>query len=321
MEFDLRDLDRIIFSNRNSIMMLSGREEEILVGPSVNDCIDACGGYVEGLGTEARFEFISDFLQVNETLLIVVDRSNFCLRKLDRETRQTSTFAGICRISGFGTLIYPTSIIKDVRNSNRLLFADSGTIKSVDLANGGTKTLLSTHDRSEVKSMLFAWGSEDLLLGFETHITIVNAKLFEERFTTLTGSTWKGGTDGGLKEARYSFLVDLVYLSSTILLAADAFNNKLRIINTKDDSVASILLRCIINETTIEISMLCPRVPVSLLVGEDLIYVGQQNGIATISCEYNFLSNANCLICYNYDVAIASKLGRNLVEVSVKLNF
>lgn len=80
-------------------------------------------GYQEGVGSSAKFRVIEGIRLWNRTLLLVSDSGNHCLRYVERMSKRTGTFVGLCSSSGFingvGTdarLDYPIDLVPDRTN-------------------------------------------------------------------------------------------------------------------------------------------------------------------------------------------------------------
>ena len=107
--------NNIIFSDYHALKTTDGNDTYNIAG------IATQSGYVEGVGTVARFNFITSFLQLSTNRILITDYNNLCVRSLDRITNETMTFVGNCTNSGNkdGTdalLSRPQKIIVDIKN-------------------------------------------------------------------------------------------------------------------------------------------------------------------------------------------------------------
>ena len=123
--------DNIFFSDSSALKTTDGTDTYNIAGIATQQ------GYVEGVGTVARFFYIISFLQLSTDRVLITDFWNHFVRSLDRITNETLTFVGNCTNRGNkdGTdalLTRPAKIIVDIENPTRLLLAEySGIIKSV----------------------------------------------------------------------------------------------------------------------------------------------------------------------------------------------
>ena len=84
-------------------------------------------GYREGILSEARFEFITSFVQLDKDKVVAVDRRNSCLRLISLNQTRTWQYSGLCKNGGdFLTKRYrePNGIIKDNQRLDILLVTD-----------------------------------------------------------------------------------------------------------------------------------------------------------------------------------------------------
>ena len=101
----------------------------------------------------------------------------------------------------------------------------------------------------------------------------------------VIGSTSLGFADGDVSDVRFYRPRELVFLSDDLRLIADGYNHRLRLLNTTSGTVSSICSGS--GSTTDGPALTCGlSYPVSLMVHDGLIYVGQRDAISTIPCEY-----------------------------------
>lgn len=125
MEVDSQNPNIILFVDSYCLKTTDGTIITLEVGSSTEY------GYVEGVGTSARFISLLGFTQISDTVIILVDYLSHCLRQLDRLTMQTSMFAGHCLIEGHqngsnSLFKLPRFIYKDPRSTNHLFVAELG---------------------------------------------------------------------------------------------------------------------------------------------------------------------------------------------------
>ena len=128
MEADPRIRGNILFSDGSSLQPTDGITTTAIVGNPLNL------GYIEGVGTHARFRGIAGFVQISAENVMVVDRGNSYLREVNRESLQTSWYAGngSCRWhqEPFGwyeqSFCYPSSNILDMMSPTQYFVTDIG---------------------------------------------------------------------------------------------------------------------------------------------------------------------------------------------------
>ena len=76
-------LENIIFSDSHALKTTDGDDTYNIAG------IATRSGYIEGVGTVARFLYIASFLQLSTNRVLITDWGNHCLRSLDRITNET----------------------------------------------------------------------------------------------------------------------------------------------------------------------------------------------------------------------------------------
>ena len=78
MELDRYRPGFIVYTDKHALMTSDGTTTHLIAGNSTQE------GYREGVGAEARFYYIRGFAQISEKIVVVADRYNHCLRRLDR---------------------------------------------------------------------------------------------------------------------------------------------------------------------------------------------------------------------------------------------
>lgn len=283
MEADLLNPERIIFSHYNALDITDGVTTATIVG-SVSE-----GGYVEGEGTEARFYWLKGFTQLNSTSVLAADDLNQCLRIIDRLFNSTQQFVGECGTAGFrdgeaALFNRPWPVTKNLRSVNKVLVIDfnNNAIRQVDLISRMTTTFISrTAGLNRIRCLAFDYDMENLIICNNVKISRYN--LTSETMKSIGGVY--GYKDGKLENAEFDFPFDLISLSSSVTLAADYFNERLRVINWDEDEVKSI---CTGSGGKVDgpVSACKLSYPRSLLVKDGFIYIGEQYGIRAIPCEF-----------------------------------
>lgn len=283
MAIDLRNSSRLLFADSNALKYTDGTSQTILVG-SVTD-----KGYLEGIGSAARFSDITGFVQVNASVMYVVDRGNHCLREVVRGTLNTSRVAGKCQTSGFqdgldARFYYPKSaVVLAWNNLTRLLVADemNNALRQVEIATRITTTIIRSNLTHPI-GVAFGFTQKNLLISNSNYIS--GYDLTSRNLVNITGSAKFGFKDGKLNESLFDEPFEMISLSDDVTLVIDQFNNRLRVINTAVDSVTSI---CTGMWADIDGSpQTCAIIhPFSLLQTEKLIYVGEIAAIRTLAYE------------------------------------
>lgn len=126
--------------------------------------------------------------------------------------------------------------------------------------------------------------SNSVLISSRRHIS--NYDPHTQKLSRITGASIEGFSDGDLKVARFNRLNELIRLTESVSVITDEYNNRLRVVNTALDSVTSI---CVGDEGTADgpIESCCLNGPLSLLVRNKVLYVGQWKAIRALPCEYN----------------------------------
>lgn len=240
MEVDFLNNNVVLFSDGCALKSTQNAISTTLVGSALN-----CG-YDEGRSTVARFKLISGFVQLNNEIVILVDRENYCLRQLDRTNLQTSVFVGQCGASGSddgssAKFSDPYSILIDPRSGNKLLvierFSD-GAVRQVDVITRETTTLMSKPSGFS-GPVSFALDPEDNLIITET-MAIWKYNLDSENIEKVAGSSNTGSEDGPLNVANFQWPKGMVFFTRDIILLSDYLNHKMRVVNLADGEVFSL---------------------------------------------------------------------------------
>ena len=95
MELDRYRPGYLLYTEKRALMTSDGTTTHLIAGNSTQ------GGYREGVGAEARFNYITGFAQISVKLIVVADFYNHCMRLIDRTTNNTSVFSGQCKSRGY----------------------------------------------------------------------------------------------------------------------------------------------------------------------------------------------------------------------------
>lgn len=242
IEVDLENSTRLVFST-HALQHTDGKATNTIAGKT------AQLGYAEGKGTDAEFNFVTGFFQVNASHIIAVDNWNHCLRSIDRAERSTSPFAGECTNPGYedgvgqnALFYYPRVIIRSI-DKDRTLVADrqNHAIREVNLMTAEVKTFQISLQESEgirhPLSLTFDPEKEVLFVGAFYYFGRLS--MASEEFQIITGSYDDGGDiEGSFEFARIFEPLSLVALSSSLVLASDARYDKIRLFDLVNKEVS-----------------------------------------------------------------------------------
>lgn len=279
IEVDATNSSRLIFAVRGAIQATDGQVTTTVTGSTSET------GYQEGIGQAARFYYIRDFVQEFRKQIIVLDSRNHCLRLVHRPSMQTEAFAGKCETFGFtngnsGLFYYPSSILRDV-HSNGVYVTDSynNALRYVDLITRVISTVLSTGVRRP-DSVAFGFNNKTLLLSNYHYISRYD--IDSQTLVNITGDPGRAWhVNGNLATARFFYPRELLPLNGNVTLLADFNNNRLRIIDEGANNVSSICAgrRKMVEGPAATCQLLQPA---SLLLVDNVLYVGAQNAILTL---------------------------------------
>lgn len=288
IEVDLRDENRLLFSDGCSLKSrhLDGNASMTLTG-STYEC-----SYIEGHGTEARFTEITGFTQVNFTTILTVDVGNHCLRMFNEETGRTTQFIGKCRTIGFrdgldALFHWPYFIMKDVRSPGFYFVTDrdNHAVRLVDIVTRLTTTYIQQWaGLAKPKNMAYDFSMENVLVTNQS--SIKKFSLETGIVESVAGFDYGAFTDGPLQHSKFNRPGGLISLSQNLILIADEFNNRIRVINTADNAVQSFCTGAsgTVNGTVQTCQL---NYPVSLARGRENIYIGQYGAIRSLFCKFD----------------------------------
>ena len=239
MEMDIADPEFYIFSDGSALKMYNQHtfKQFTIIGTSDSQ------SYREGGQTDALFNPISGFTQVNETHILVVDQNNNCLRYVDRRTNSSSQFAGTCGASGnqdgeqFDALFNsPRQIILKDQSTAHVTDFENRAIRQVDIVTGQVTTWLALDDRpigiirNQPKQVYFV----------STESRILRIRLDSVVAYSVIPSTVPGFRDGQFRSARFDHPTSIVELGRDTLIVAEPKSNRLRVLHLKERRVTSI---------------------------------------------------------------------------------
>ena len=231
-------------------------------------------------------------MQLGAGLVVAVDRNNDCLRSINRISKLTETFVGVCEKTGSnddyltsGTARFsgPWDVIVNNQNTSLLYVTDeyNDAIRLVNIKTKMVSTLVSSSNIDNPKGIiqdktgnLYVVANHALLkiMPQDGSITI----------QTLSGSTsTKGFLDSMRRKALYNEPRSVVMLNPTMFLLADHKNNLLRVVDLKTNRTTSVCTgnigygsgpidQCELNK------------PSSLLIAGTTVYIGEWKGIRKI---------------------------------------
>ena len=266
----------IIYSDKHSLKTTDGVTTAIIAGyPSEP-------GYVDAYGENAGFEFITGFIGITAKILIAADHNNHCLRRIQRDTRLTTTFSGVSGSSGYqdGTpakFYYPRSITRDNQNSSQLLVTDeyNSAIRTVAVSDGSVGTLIKSD------ALWRSWSLTQNTAGdifVTTNSVVYRISYTEKTITLIAGSpVTLRYRDSSLLNSLFYFPRELTFIQTNKLLIADEDNHKLRILDLDKDKV-----------TTLNLCNGCVSLyrPYSIMLTNNSLYVGLYQEILRFKCKF-----------------------------------
>lgn len=236
-----------------------------------------------------------DFEQINSTHVVIADYTQHCLRILNRATNHTEEFAGICGFGGYndghglnarfnGTW----GIVANKREPGKLLVADSlsSFLRSVDIKTRWVTTVTVSSELNNPRNLL--WYEDTLLFTNSRCRYIAQVKWNDTGFaevSILTGSPSRGEhVDGDFNAARFLCPREMIKLSERLLLVADAYDYRLRLLDMVHKRVLPV---CGPTQNACNTSFSIPGGPYALLKFKEDVYVGVFKEIKKLSGMFN----------------------------------
>ena len=276
MELDKYRPGFIVYTDKHALMTSDGTTTHLIAG-SPNQ-----RGYREGVGAEARFYDIAGFAQISEKLVVVADHYNHCMRLIDRTTNNTSVLSGQSNHWGYedgrpGQFYHPWSVVMDQRDKNQLLITDywNSAVRTVDVKSRVVGTFVKSDSLYYIRGITQEEKSGDL------YVTVPHAVYritYIQRTVSLTSGSpegHRGYRDSTLLNSLFRWPCELIFIAPDILLVADQYNNKLRLVYMNSDKVTTLNVKNSLN------------LPFALLLTNNSLYVGQHKEITQYKCEYN----------------------------------
>ena len=231
---------------------------------------------------EALFYFIQGFTQISKDILIVVDVQNQCLRLISRSSGSTSSFSGQCESPGYqdgqpGLFRSPVSVTIDRNDQRWLLVCDhmNSAVRTVDVSSGDAGTFVKSEMLYRIRGMTQK-DNGDFYITASNAIFIIIYSTKEVVHISGSQSDKSGYIDGTLANSRFNRPDNLFVVQPGTLLVADAFNNKLRLVNITSNMVRTVNVN---GSTDL-------RRPSSMLQTHNSFYVGYYKMILQVHCEY-----------------------------------
>ena len=279
MEPDLHKNGFIIYDDFHSVKTSNGVTSQTIAGNS------SVSGYLEGVGSHARFHDVRGFTQLSDTHIVVADYSNECLRIIDSSLGTTSAFSGQCQLAGYedgfpGQFNHPSFVAIDKMDVKQLLVVDQNNkaLRAVKIDTGAVTTFVRSSLLKSSTDSLAQDSSGDVFVS--SAYAIYRIAYSEGTIRLLARSAGvRGDQDGTLTTSLFSLTTYLKAIGTDVLLIADMRNHKLKLLDIKSDRVS-----------TVNVCTNCLQSPTSVLVAQDSLYIGQKRNILKFKCEpiYSF---------------------------------
>ena len=269
LQLDLYQPGYIIYTDKYALMTSNGDKTHLIAGnPAEN-------GYKGGVGEEARFGAIHGITHISKRLVVVVDTSNHCLRVIERTTRSTSVLSGICRGSpGYqdGRLArfnLPLSVVVDQKDKHQLHVTDffNKAVRTVNVKSRIVSTFVKSDSFTRLNFMTQHKQTGDLYVTPDR--SVFKIAYVTKKITLISANPY--GNDP------FKELYGLIFISHDTLLLADYSNNKLRLLDTHTHEATTLNVSNASNNL---------RLPISILLTDNCLYVGQFHQIVKYQCKY-----------------------------------
>ena len=234
----------VLYTYGNSLKTTDYKTIQSIVG------VPAERGYKESTGDAVRFGFITGFHQHGKNKVIMIDNGNHCVRVVDRSTRKSTAFAGLCSTEGWrdGTKARfnsPTNIISDVMSPGQLLITDR---------NNKAIRHLNTTSRAVTTFVRVTWDRNFLPSGITQHsksgkiYVTTNRYVYEidyqQKFPkAIAGGSSNAETDGPFRSARFNVIYDALLINEGNEIVLADYYNSVRLMDMRGETVSSICKR------------------------------------------------------------------------------
>ena len=191
--------------------------------------------YVEGSGTAARFQYITDLDILSPTELICTDPSSSCLRLVNftQTSAVTSTFAGRCgdgRIADGSRLStarfnHPASAELNSNRSSVFVTGNSDKLRVIDLETDDVTTIVTLSGGLKLGIKLL----DDNIMYFLSEHKVTEFKLDTNEISVIAGGDSEGNATGSFQQTEFNHPFDaLVWRDNeqVLLLVTDVLNNR-----------------------------------------------------------------------------------------------
>ena len=268
----------LLFADGNAMKTTDGTTTSLIAGSAIS------GGYLEDVGSNARFNRIFSFIQLSRSLIVLADYNNYCFRNVDRTTNQTSTYSGNCTNRGDrdgvdALFTGPISI------NTQLLIVDFNlsSLKKIIVASQHNSTIYKDSSY-RLSTMLQDPSTGNIYVTFYHGIGFYDYVSLS--FSVLAGSSQHGFVDGEISQILFYNPREVVFLCHRKLLIADLTNNRLRVLDRITNTSSSICSG-VEGHLDSDLSSCQLAGPWSILTVKDVIFVGGDQYIRSIQGKYH----------------------------------
>ena len=255
LEEDRRRPGYVIFNDGGALKSTNGQTMLTIAGTT------SAPGYENGQASSAKFEdFISSFLYVNNSHLIVSDSKNYCLRLFNLIDEIVSDFAGRCKTRGFasGPLLnaefkYPTYMTWGQGKYEYFLYIldqEARSIRYIDLTRDFVFKLVdTTEELRDVTGIVFDTVSDNkLVVKSSYYIRKVYVDSYGKPMETIYTASWQvrqdhRDRDGILAESYCAGYGDWIAIGKNVYLqTGERTSGRLRVMDLKKGGVSTICL-------------------------------------------------------------------------------
>ena len=268
----------LIYSEQYALMTSNGTKSQLVAGNV------RTSGYVEGVGAEARFSYII-FTQMSTNILVVAYYWNNGLRLIDRTTHATSVLSGQCKSGGYkdgypGLFKSTESVRIDNQNVSQLLVPDhyNSALRTVDINSGVAGTFVKSDSLKYIQRVAQDENGNIYATAHRSAIFLISYR--EKRVTLPVGA--QGDVhhrDSTLLNSLFYNPQNLFFIAPGILLIADGFNDKIRLVEINSNQVSTLKLK---NQGKLETIS-------SAVMTKDSLFVGYYKKIIRYRCEFTVI--------------------------------
>jgi serine/threonine protein kinase len=203
------------------------------------------GGYVDGVGGDARFNYVGGVAPLNTSMLVVADTGNHCIRLITYPGGEVTSLAGRCgpytgNADGTGTnalFFYPGGVavipsnsvivVADTNNGRIRLVTPLGSVTTLGAATGASFV-------SPVAVAIVPSSGSIVVVGRDHRVRLVTYPAGV--VTTIAGSGNAAFADGLGTAASFSSPSGVAVIASTgVIAVADFGNNRVRLVTPLGD--------------------------------------------------------------------------------------